>query len=91
MQKKAFKVFNKESKQDCYSAKRLLDRAFFPVKSQMKKLIDIGFVNSPYFSHTFLGEESLQIFVRKNLDNRRIPIVDNENRLFCLFCGFLLG
>ena len=47
MQKRAFKIFNKESKQDFYSSKKLLDKAFCLTESSVGDI----FIKSPYYGH----------------------------------------
>jgi len=48
IQKRAFKVFNKESKQDKYSAKGLLDKAFPKVSFSENKFVNVKGEKSPY-------------------------------------------
>lgn len=51
MQKRAFKVFNKEAKQDRYSTKRLLEKSFFLLKPSLKMSVDLQVKRSPYYGH----------------------------------------
>lgn len=75
LQKKAFQVFNKESKQDRYSTKKLLDRSFkFPVNfiNHFNFLIygtHIGFCIdfSSSFSNLFVREKNSCIHCGMNL------------------------
>ena len=48
MQKKAFKVFNKETKQNRYSSKKLLNQAFPTVSYSENKFVNVKGDKSPY-------------------------------------------
>jgi RNA-directed DNA polymerase len=48
LQKRAVKVFNKETKQDRYSSKKLLNQAFPPVPYSENKFVNVKGDKSPY-------------------------------------------
>ena len=48
MQKRAFKVFNKEKKQNCHTSKKLLDQAFPKVSYSENKFVNVKGDKSPY-------------------------------------------
>jgi len=83
LQRQAFKVFNKEAKQDRFSSKRLLNKAFPIKKCSDNNLSTISSLTSIYFGHTFFWRE-LSI---------RWEFIDNKSTLrksgcyFCSHCG----
>jgi hypothetical protein len=78
VQKRAFKVFNKETKQDTYSTKRLLDKSFFVVSSP--KHINEVSSYSPYFGHFFF---CVDIFPSYPL----LSLLENYSFCICIHCG----
>nr|YP_009503347.1 ycf13 [Euglena clara]AXA45468.1 ycf13 [Euglena clara] len=78
LKKRAFKTFNKESKQDFYSSKRLLDKCFYLLEFNEKHLnsIKINLARS-IFKHTIFC-------VKPHIINRKNFFVDN---CFCIHCG----
>jgi RNA-directed DNA polymerase len=85
MQKRAFKIFNKESKQDYYSTRKLVERSFssnFLELSDIKKA-DLFLLKSPYYGHkTFWFDYSLFRYSVKSLSDYIVG-----NNFFCIFCG----
>lgn len=85
MQKRAFKIFNKESKQDYYSTRKLVERSFssnFLELSDIQKA-DLFLFKSPYYGHkTFWFDYS---FFGYNISSSSEHIVTNN--FFCIFCG----
>nr|YP_007517001.1 ycf13 [Euglena viridis]AEY70774.1 ycf13 [Euglena viridis] len=75
VKKRAFKIFNKESKQDYYSTKTLLDRCFYIVSSSDKVNFLNTFSISPYYGH--------MIFWISSNHNR----FDLKSEIFCIHCG----
>lgn len=73
IQKRTFKIFSKESKQDIYSVKRLLNRSLFSFQD-----FDEDIRDSLYYGHLFLKGES---YLSNLLD------VFFLNSSFCLHCG----
>ncbi|MBD2249049.1 group II intron maturase-specific domain-containing protein, partial [Nostoc sp. FACHB-888] len=57
IQKRAFKVFNKETKQNSHSSKKLLDKAFPAVSYSENKHVMIKGVKSPYDGDTAYWSE----------------------------------
>lgn len=55
IKKRAFKIFNKESKQDSYSSKKLLDKAFVNVLYLDKHSLELETEKSPYYGHLTFG------------------------------------
>lgn len=76
LKRQAFKVFNKEVKQDRYSCKRLLDKAF-PKFSIL--LNDSLMKKSPYSSHLFFPAKTSIVNSKK--ESTIFP------KLVCLHCG----
>lgn len=76
VKKKAFKIFSKESKQDFYSIKRLLDKAFYDLKTQDKLKVDKIVLTSPYYGHlAFWKYYFKDSFILK------------KNYICCVHCG----
>lgn len=82
LKKRAFKVFNKESKQDFYSSRKLLDKAFSKILNFDKHYLELEKEKSPYFGHLVfsydLGRKS-DILINHQLAYSSI--------FFCLHCG----
>lgn len=74
IKRRAFKIFSKESRQDFYSSKRLLDKSFYFLGSIEKISDTTTAFYSPYYGHLFLG------FTKTSKFNFR----DN---CFCVHCG----
>lgn len=55
IKKRAFKIFSKESRQDFYSTKRLLDKSFYFLSSAEEVNDFATMFHSPYYGHLFLG------------------------------------
>lgn len=80
LKKRAFQIFNKESKQDRYSAKKLLEKAFINVLNCDKHFLELETEKSPYYGHlTFF-------FKFKNKDFFSNNSVCNSSQ-FCIHCG----
>lgn len=75
IKKRAFKVFNKEAKQDFYSTKNLLDKSFYILNSIDHKLLDKEFLNSPYYGH--------MTFWMAYSDQKNKSLID----FICIHCG----
>lgn len=73
VQKQAFKVFNKESKQDFYSVKKLLQKSFTS-KVPLTRSAELDF---SYFGHIFLNGEFLSKIVK----------IKYLKGYFCIHCG----
>jgi len=79
VKKKAFKIFNKESKQDFYSSKNLLSKCFYAINSlESKPKIFYNNRKSPYYGHLifWLG---LNLFEKCN----------KTKSFYCIHCGVL--
>lgn len=88
MKKRAFKIFSSESKQDTYSAKRLLEMCF---SSQFDKSIVLNFTQG----RNFLQNNHKAFWTDSNLNN--INSYSSINSLyslrkffFCVHCGLSL-
>lgn len=78
MKKRAFKIFNKESKQDFYSAKKLLDKSFYLTNSSSDGI----FIHSPYYGHVTFWFDYFQ------MEKYRSFFQTNEEINFiCVHCG----
>nr|YP_009032721.1 ycf13 [Euglenaformis proxima]AGL11987.1 ycf13 [Euglenaformis proxima] len=74
IKKKAFKIFNNESKQDSYSSKRLVDKSFV-----LSPVLDTKRSFSPYYGHlSFWLEEKFCTYPFYN------------KKTLCIFCGNFL-
>lgn len=62
LKKHAFKVFSKESRQDFYSSKRLLDRCFFIINSYDKHKFNLETFSFLSYSHMSFGLNILKRF-----------------------------
>ena len=80
VQKRAFKVFNKETKQDSYSTKRLLDKAFFLVSSSVLRQLDTTSIDSPYSGHFFF-------WIDLSPSYKASYLLENYSFCFCIHCG----
>nr|YP_009540838.1 ycf13 [Phacus inflexus]AYQ93297.1 ycf13 [Phacus inflexus] len=79
LQKKAFKSFSKESKNDRYSTKRLISKSFFNLSS-----LDLNNINLNK-KYSFYGVHILFWFEYKNfLPYNKICI---NNKILCIHCG----
>nr|YP_010700322.1 group II intron reverse transcriptase/maturase mat1 [Flexiglena variabilis]WCH63520.1 group II intron reverse transcriptase/maturase mat1 [Flexiglena variabilis] len=74
IQKKAFKVFNKESKQDIYSVQKLLSKSLFSFK-----VFDPDLIDSLYYGHL--------IFNSKYFFTKSKRRVSRFTFSFCIYCG----
>jgi len=83
IKKRAFKVFNKESRQDFYSSKRLLDKCFSLVLLEDKKVLMNNDFTSCYSGHlTFWIDYSVLV-----IDNFYTSKDLLENKYHCIHCG----
>nr|YP_007317170.1 putative reverse transcriptase maturase [Monomorphina aenigmatica]AFZ88770.1 putative reverse transcriptase maturase [Monomorphina aenigmatica] len=73
IQKRAFKVFKKESKHDLYSVKKLIKKCFFLVKDNHRSL-DRNNVDTHHIFFWFLGEISFRKDILKEI-------------FLCIHCG----
>jgi len=80
VQKRAFRVFNKETKQDIYSTKRLLDKSFFVLSPYNSNHIDEVSVYSPYFGHFFFWVDTFP-------SSMFFPLLKNYSSCVCIHCG----
>lgn len=76
LKKRAFKIFNKESRQDSYSSKKLLEKSFPKVFDFDRHFLDIQKEKSPYFGHLVFDYDLL---FRHSLTL--------SSKLFCIHCG----
>jgi retron-type reverse transcriptase len=83
VKKRAFKVFSKESKQDFYSVRRILTRAFYNLTFSDKYAVDKFVLLSPYYGHmTFWNE-----FLAKSISSHGYST--SFNNVFCVHCGMV--
>lgn len=83
MKKRAFAVFSKESRQDFYSTKLLLDKSFYFLNTlKNNQLIDSSF-NSSYYGHIFLGTGKDYSFI----ESYRISKLFLTRYFICIHCG----
>lgn len=80
IKKRAFKVFNSESKQDFYSSKRLLDKCFCVLKFLDEDLRNSRVINSPFYGHIAFWIDS------KSYESNYLKSFYNYN-CFCIHCG----
>jgi RNA-directed DNA polymerase len=76
LKKRAFQIFNKESKQDSYSAKKLLQKSFINVLNSDKHFLELETEKCPYYGHlAFLFKVEKKDFF------------SNNSSQFCIHCG----
>ena len=79
LKRRAFKLFNKESRQDSYSAKKLVEKCFLNVLRSEKSFQELDVEKSPYFGH-FIFSYTLKF--KRSKETSFI----NFNP-FCIHCG----
>lgn len=84
MQKRAFKVFNKESKQDFYSTRKLVEKSFSFTEFSSRQKLDLLVINSPYYGHKTFWFDYSSFFVNKINTSSKYYLNSN---FFCIFCG----
>jgi group II intron reverse transcriptase/maturase len=82
IQKRAYTVFNKETKQDRYSSKKLLDMAFPAVPYSENKHASVKGIKSPYDGDTAYWSER-----NSKLYNGETSIALNKQSHKCASCG----
>ena len=85
VKKRCLKVFSKETKQDFYSSKKLLDNCFPKISSLDIYNFEKDIYSSPYFGHF--------IFWRSNFsENRQLVFTKKSylNSVYCIHCGLNL-
>lgn len=88
LKKKAFKIFNKESKQDSYSAKKLLDKVFSNNLKSEKCFFEIDIEKSPYYGHfvfNFCFKNTF--FTKKSYSVKFEKLLFFDSFSFCIHCG----
>lgn len=82
VKKRAFKIFNKESKQDFYSSKRLLDKSFSALNIEDKYFIPskLSFCGHMTFWFDFQSRKNNFLFSNENSLNL-------FRNCFCIHCG----
>lgn len=81
VQKRAFKVFNKESKQDSYSTKKLLKKCFAFTNNDLE---DKALNSLPYYGHVTFWIDFLNFY---NVSSSKENLKFHSNHYFCIFCG----
>lgn len=82
IQKRAFKVFNKETKQNCHTSKNLLDRAFPTVPYSESKHIKVKGNKSPFDGDlTYWSERNSKLY-----DGATSKVLKRQNHS-CARCG----
>jgi 5-methylcytosine-specific restriction endonuclease McrA len=82
IQKRAYRVFNQETKQDRYSSKKLLDKAFPTVPDSENKFVNVKGNKSPYDSDIVYGSErECQLY-----DGEILNAAKRQHHS-CAFCG----
>lgn len=82
MQSRAYKVFNKEAKQDCLSSKKLLDKAFPSVPYSENKHVNVKGNKSPYDGDiTYWSERNSKLY-----DDHTSRALKRQNHT-CGHCG----
>ena len=83
MKKRAFAVFSKESRQDFYSTKLLLDKSFYFLNSLKNTQVKNSSFNSSYYGHVFLGTiKDYGIF-----ESSRVSKNFLAKYFICIHCG----
>ncbi|MDJ0747645.1 MAG: group II intron maturase-specific domain-containing protein [Xenococcaceae cyanobacterium MO_167.B27] len=82
---RAYKVFNKEQKQDRYSSSKLLKKAFPPVPYSENKFINVKGEKSPYDGDiAYWSKRNSKLY-----DNHTSKALKRQNHS-CDYCGLLL-
>ena len=82
IQTRAYKVFNKETKQDCYSSKKLLDKAFPAVPYSENRHVMVKETKSPYDGDTvYWSERNSKLY-----DGETSKALKKQNHK-CASCG----
>jgi RNA-directed DNA polymerase len=82
IQKRAYTVFNKETKQNCHTSKSLLDKAFPTVPYSENKHINVRGNKSPYDGDfTYWSERKSKLY-----DGHTSKAIKKQNRK-CVACG----
>lgn len=79
LKKRAFKIFNKETKQDSYSTKRLLNKCFYDLGINKKDITLSGVIKSPFYGHSTFWVSSFYFTFISSSKNKGI--------YFCVHCG----
>ena len=87
MQRRAFQVFNKEAKQDRYSSKKLLDKAFPTLRRVDHNIAITGLENSPYSGHLTYNVSMDDPSFRVNHNSRLFLLWPRHNK--CIHCGIV--
>lgn len=92
IKKRAFKIFNKESKQDSYSVKKLLDKSFCSSLKFIKSDIEVEIEKSPYYGHNIFN----YAFKFNPVSKRILSTSSKKKALFyfnlvCIHCGLKLS
>lgn len=83
VQKRAFRIFNTEVKQDKYSTKKLLRKCFSISKTSTFNLTDENLSSLPYYGHVTFWIDFLTSNKKVNLNNFGGSFAD----YLCIFCG----
>jgi len=87
MQRRAFQVFNKEARQDRYSSKKLLDKAF-PTLRRFEASIPLTNIdNSPYSGHLIYNVYIEDPTFCINRNRKLFPLWPRHNS--CIHCGIV--
>lgn len=81
VKKRAFKIFSKESKQDFYSIKRILTKAFYTLTFYDKFTVDHFVLRSPYYGHMVFWNDFYVKSIIIHGDLRNFSV------FFCIHCG----
>ena len=82
IQKRAFKVFNKEKKQNRYTSKKLLDKAFPAIPYSENKFVNVRGDKSPYDGDlTYWSERNSKLY-----DGTTSKVLKRQNHS-CTRCG----
>ncbi len=84
VQKRAFKIFNNEAKQDVYSTKKLLKKCFSMSKLSNIGFREISFSSLPYYGHVTFWIDYLSL--NKKVSSTK-HFEKSLNDYICIFCG----
>nr|AST09028.1 ycf13 [Eutreptiella pomquetensis] len=85
MQRRAFKVFNKEAKQDRYSSKKLLDKAFPTLRKFDEEIFKTILESSSYHGHLKLKINSTDGHFSQGRDKFLLRVQNHR----CIHCGVM--
>ena len=83
VKRRAYKIFKKEAKQDSYSVKNLLNKAFPSLQNE-----DYIFYSSLNLHKSFWSDHIISNYYNEKID---FSFMNNCNLYFCVYCGISIN